>query len=151
MNRPYVSFQCKKTYFCDTIFDKTEDRHLRFKRWLHLGRSIKEICNRIHIGIFSSTIYILVQNIDWNYTTKYLIRHSDEIFILQKTRDIIKYTLVKSIYHINSWHRKVYVNTIMECPHITQGQTVSLTLKELTSIIKGGVKCGGMYSCYKYL
>ena len=32
----------------------------------------------------------------------------------------------------------------MECPHITQGQTVSLTLKDLTSIIKGGVKCEGM-------
>ena len=34
----------------------------------------------------------------------------------------------------------------MECPHITQGQTVSLTLKDLTSIIKGGVKCSGTYS-----
>ena len=33
----------------------------------------------------------------------------------------------------------------MECPHINQGQTVSLTLKDLTSIVKGGVKCGGMY------
>ena len=36
----------------------------------------------------------------------------------------------------------------MECPHITQGQTVSLTLKDLTSIIKGGVKCEGMYIHY---
>ena len=34
----------------------------------------------------------------------------------------------------------------MECPHITQGQTVSLTLKDLTSKIKSGVRCGGKFN-----